>query len=298
MDVFLSENIKELTRSQIQKAIEEGEVTVNSLSSRSGYRLRGGDKVTIRTEVPETEMVLIPENIPLKIMYRDDSVIVIDKPAGLVVHPGSGNKDHTLSNALIYHFPWIQKVGLSDRPGIVHRLDKETSGVMVIAANNEAYSELTRQFRAREINKTYIGLVWGGFLQESGKFVWPIGRHSRYGERMSIKTKKARSAETRFKVIKRFRDYSLLKIYPITGRTHQIRVHLAASGHPIVGDKSYGRKKVKTECPRLFLHAYRLVFLHPSKNIKMEFASQLPEDLENFLGLLEKRDGQKLDEYR
>lgn len=297
MDVFLSENIKELTRSQIQKAVEEGDVTVNGSSSRSSYRLKEGDKVIIRTEVPEKEIVLVPENIPLKIMYQDDSVIVIDKPAGLVVHPGLGNKDHTLSNALIYHFPGIKKVGLYDRPGIVHRLDKETSGIMVVAANNEAYLELCRQFRAREINKTYIGLVWGGFLQESGKFVWPIGRHSKYGERMSIMTRKARSAETRFKVIKRFRDYSLLKIYPITGRTHQIRVHLAASGHPIVGDKSYGRKKVKTDCPRLFLHAYRLVFFHPSKKIKMEFASQLPEDLENFLALLERQDQQKLDKY-
>lgn len=297
LDVFLSENIKELTRSQIQKAIEEGDVNVNGVSSRSSYRLREGDRIAIRIEVPEKEPVLIPENIPLKIIYQDDSVIVIDKPAGLVVHPGSGNKDHTLSNALIYHFPWIKKVGLSDRPGIVHRLDKETSGVMVIAANNEAYSELTRQFKAREIKKVYLGLVWGSFVQETGQFLWPIGRHNKYGERMSIRTRKARSAETRFKVIKRFQNFSFLKIFPITGRTHQIRVHLAASGHPIVGDKSYGRKKVKTDCPRLFLHAYRLVFLHPQKKIKVEFVSHLPEELENFLDNLEKQDQRKLVEY-
>lgn len=297
MDVFLSENIKELTRSQVQKAIEEAEVTVNGSASRSSYRLKEGDRVAVRTEVSDNETVLVPENIPLKIIYRDDSVIVIDKPAGLVVHPGSGNKDHTLSNALVYHFPWIKKVGLSDRPGIVHRLDKATSGVMVIAANNEAYSVLTQQFKAREIKKVYLGLVWGSFIQDTGQFLWPIGRHSKYGERMSIKTRKARSAETRFKVIKRFQNYSFLKIYPITGRTHQIRVHLAASGHPIVGDKSYGRKKVKTDCPRLFLHAYRLVFLHPGKKIKMEFVSQLPDELENFLDNLEKQEQRRVAEY-
>jgi 23S rRNA pseudouridine1911/1915/1917 synthase len=297
LDVFLSENIKELTRSQIQKAIEEGDVTVNGISSRSSYRLKEGDRVAVRTEISDKETVLVPENIPIKIIYQDDSVIVIDKPAGLVVHPGSGNTDHTLSNALVYHFPWIQKVGLSDRPGIVHRLDKETSGIMVIAANNEAYSVLTHQFKAREIKKVYLGLVWGSFIQDTGQFLWPIGRHSKYGDRMSIKTRKARSAETRFKVIRRFQNYSFLKIYPITGRTHQIRVHLAASGHPIVGDKSYGRKKVKTDCPRLFLHAYRLVFLHPSKKINMEFVSQLPDDLENFLVHLEKQDQRKLVEY-
>jgi len=296
LDVFLSENIKELTRSQIQKAIEEGDVLVNRRSCRSSYRLKKGDKISLYTEKPEKEHVLSPENIPLEIIYQDDSLIVIDKPSGLVVHPGSGNKNHTLSNALVYHFPWIRKIGPTDRPGIVHRLDKETSGIMVIALTPQSYSELIRQFKAREVKKKYIGLVWGSFLQDAGQLLWPIGRHSKYGERMSIKTRKPRSAETRFKVIKRFKNYSLLNIYPLTGRTHQIRVHLAASGHPIVGDKLYGRKKVKTACPRLFLHAYKLVFLHPSKKLKMEFVSQLPDELENFLSLIEKQAYPKLKE--
>lgn len=271
---------------------------VNGSASKSSYRLKQGDRITIKTEPNDEDFILVPENIPLKIIYQDDSVIIIDKPSGLVVHPGSGHQDHTLSNALVYHFPWLKEIGLPDRPGIVHRLDKDTSGIMVIAANREAYSDLIRQFKSRKINKTYVGLVWGSFLQDSGQLLWPIGRHSKYGDRMSIKTKKARSAETRFKVVKRYQDYSLLDIYPLTGRTHQIRVHLAASGHPIVGDEVYGRKKVKTGCPRLFLHAYQLVFQHPSQGIKMEFVSHLHNDLQDFLDLLKDQEQKGSDEVK
>ncbi len=292
----MSENIKDLTRSQIQKAILEGDVLVNDSTCKSSYRLKQGDRITVKTEPPDEDIILVPENIPLKIIYQDDSVIVIDKPSGLVVHPGSGHEDHTLSNALVYHFPWLKEVGLPDRPGIVHRLDKDTSGIMVVAANSEAYSDLMRQFKARQIHKIYFGLVWGSFLQDSGQLLWPIGRHSKYGDRMSIKTRKARSAETRFKVVKRYQDYSLLNIYPLTGRTHQIRVHLAASGHPIVGDEVYGRRRIKTGCPRLFLHAYKLVFNHPSKKIKTEFVSHLHGDLQDFLDRIKNQEQSGSDE--
>jgi len=280
--VFLSQKIKEQTRSQLQKKIEKNQATVCGIPRKSSFILSAGDQVKFILDHPEGE-VLLPENIPIKILYHDEHVIVLEKPSGMVVHPGAGRGHETLVNALLHHFPGISKIGSEERPGIVHRLDKETSGLMVVALSEKAYLELQRQFKQRLVGKIYLGLVWGKITKQEGIIKWPVGRHVKYGDRMSIKTKKPRSAETHFEVLRRFQGYTLLEIKPITGRTHQIRVHFAASGHPIVGDTRYGKKKTKMRTPRLFLHAHRLGFFHPESLERMDFLSPLPNELEEFL---------------
>jgi 23S rRNA pseudouridine1911/1915/1917 synthase len=282
LDVFLCEKEKELTRSQVQKMIEEGRASIFGKRRKSGYRLREGERVEFDYELLKKE-ALVPEKIPLNIVYEDDHLIVLDKPSGMVVHPGAGRTHPTLVNGLLFLFPEIRNIGPVERPGIVHRLDKETSGLMVVAKSEKAYQALQDQFRERQVEKSYLGLVWGKISQSEGRFTWAIGRHRKHGERMSIKTRKPRSAETLYKVMKRYPEFTLLEVKPITGRTHQIRVHLAASGHPIVGDSRYGRKKEIIRSPRLFLHAYRLAFFHPQTGQMVEFFSSLPGDLEEFL---------------
>ena len=282
LDVFLSQRIKKLTRSQLQKKIDENLVKVSGIPRKSSYRLREGDLVEFDFEFPEKE-ALQPENTPIKTIYDDGHVIVLEKPSGIVVHPGAGRRDRTLVNALLYHFPEISEIGPEMRPGIVHRLDKETSGLMVVARSEKAYFELQRQFKQRLVEKIYWGLVWGKISRQAGTINWAVGRHVKHGERMSVKTKKPRDAETHFEVLERYQKYTLLEIKPITGRTHQIRVHLAASGHPIVGDPRYGKKLSKMRFSRLFLHAGRLGFFHPESHERVDFHSPLPDDLEKFL---------------
>jgi len=271
-----------LTRSQIQKLVEEGKAQVNGELRRSGYRLKEGDKVVIEYE-EEAPMVIQPENITLDIIASDDHIVVLNKPAGMVVHPGAGNFQGTLVNALLFHYPEVQNLGAADRPGLVHRLDKDTSGVMVVARTRNAYIELQRQFRKREVQKTYWGLVWGKLSEKEGRITWAIGRHHKHGQKISVKTNKPREAETRYKVLREFERFSLLEIKPVTGRTHQIRVHFSAAGHPVVGDPLYGHSQRKVKQPRLFLHAHRLAFLHPATGKWVEYASPLPEDLQNYL---------------
>ncbi len=282
LDVFLCKKIKELTRSQLQKKIEKKQVRVSGIPRKSSFRLNKGDLVEFEFDFPEKEKIL-PENIPIKTFYQDSHVTVLEKPSGLVVHPGAGRRRETLVNALLYHFPGIGDVGLEERPGIVHRLDKETSGVMVVALSTKAYTELKRQFKERLVEKVYLGLVWGELSKPEGTISWALGRHAKHRERMSVKTKKPRNAETCYKMLKKYRGFTLLEIKPVTGRTHQIRVHFASSGHPIVGDPRYGKKISKVFCPRLFLHAHRIAFFHPESNERMEFLSPLPDDLEMFL---------------
>jgi len=288
LDVFLSGKINELTRSQVQRIIDEQKVKVNSVIRKSSYKLREGDRVELEYEIPKPEEIK-PENIPLKLAYSDDHIVVIDKPSGMVVHPGAGRTHGTLVNALLYHFPELAEVGPKERPGIVHRLDKETSGLMVVVKTQKAQKELQRQFRMREVNKHYLGLVWGKMPEKKGEITWSIGRHAKHGERMSVKTKKPRTAETQYSVKEEYPEFSLLEIKPVTGRTHQIRVHFSASGHPVIGDTRYGRRKAKIRCPRLFLHSYWLSFIHPETRERLEFSTPLPEDLKNFLEKQKKR---------
>jgi len=283
LDIFLAEKISALSRSQIKKLIEKKKVRVDGVLRKSSYRLQEKERVEIDYERPEYKKP-IPEDIPLELIYTDEHIVVINKPSGLVVHPGAGYKEHTLVNALLYYFPEIKDIGLDDRPGIVHRLDKETSGVMVVARTLEAYRRLQRQFKQREVQKFYLCLVWGKITAEEGRISWSIGRHPTHGERMSIKSRKPRKAETLYSVQKRYAKFTLLEVKPLTGRTHQIRVHLSASGHPLVGDTLYGRRKsTNVECPRLFLHAFKLLFNHPETQQRVEFSSPLPQDLKSFL---------------
>jgi 23S rRNA pseudouridine1911/1915/1917 synthase len=282
LDLFLSEKLDGWSRAQVQRLISEGRVLVDGIRRRSSYKLKVNERIEVDDTLPKAGH-LKPESLPLAIIHEDEHLVVIDKSSGMVVHPGAGRQTNTLANALIFRFPEIEGIGPEEKPGIVHRLDKETSGVILVARTKMAYQELQRQFKAREVEKLYIGLVWGKMPQEEGKITWAIGRHTRHGERMSVKTKKPRIAETHYRVKKTFGEFSLLEIRPITGRTHQIRVHLAASGHPVAGDSRYGRKKKKSGCPRLFLHAHHLTVTHPSSGESVSFQSPLPFDLTQFL---------------
>ena len=284
LDVFLSSRLSGISRSQVQKLIESGRVRTNGFLRKSSYRLQVGESVQVDYE-EEVESGLEAEDIPLDIVHADDTIAIVNKPSGLVVHPGAGNREHTLVNALLYAFPQVKHVGDPQRPGIVHRLDKETSGVLIVALTELSHSELQRQFKAREVEKKYYGLVWGGFIEKEGKIDWPIGRHRRHGERISVRTDKPREAETHYSVEGSYGDQTLLLLKPLTGRTHQLRVHLAASGHPIVADSRYGGKK-KTKCPRLFLHASTIEFSHPRTGEKVCYAAPLPPDLQDYLNRL------------
>lgn len=285
LDSFLAERIGDLSRSQIQDFIANRRILVDGQTRKAGYRLRSGEQVEIDYE-PEPVFEVSPEDLPLDVIFQDRSILVIRKPSGLVVHPGAGNPNHTLVNALLFHYPEIEEIGEPKRPGLVHRLDKETSGLLVVALTKPAYDELKRQFAAREVDKMYIALVYGRFLRESGLIDRPIGRHVRHGDRMSIRSLHPRDAETRFKVLKSYTDFTLLEIKPVTGRMHQIRVHMASSGHPVVGDTRYGRRKNTAKCPRMFLHSTYLSFTHPLSGKRIEFSSPLPDDLQEMLDRL------------
>jgi 23S rRNA pseudouridine1911/1915/1917 synthase len=280
LDVFLADRLPGLSRAQVQKVIDGGGARVGSYKRKAGYKLKAGDRVAVEFEIPAAEGKLLPEDIPIKVIFQDAEVIVIDKPAGLVVHPGAGHPSGTLANALIHHFPEVALIGSEERPGIVHRLDRDTSGVMVVARTPRAYDSLVRQFKMRVVWKTYLGLAWGRVSAPEGKLSWPLGRHPKKGNMISILARSPKKAETFFQVQQTFRDTTLLEIRPVTGRTHQIRVHMAAAGHPIVGDALYGRKKEPREFPRLFLHAQTLSFIHPATGERLAFASPLPSDLE------------------
>ena len=280
LDVFLADRLPGLSRSQVRRVIDGGGARVGSFTRKAGYKVKAGDRVHVEYEVPEPEGPLVPQNIPLKVVYQDAEVIVLDKQANLVVHPGPGHPSGTLVNALIHHFPEVALVGSEGRPGIVHRLDQDTSGVMVVARTPRAFTSLQDQFRRRIVWKTYLALAWGRVSAQEGRINWPLGRHPKEGARMSVRARSPKRAETFFQVQRVFRDTTLLEVKPVTGRTHQIRVHLAAAGFPIVGDPVYGRRKEPRGFPRIFLHAHTLSFLHPATEERLTFASPLPPDLE------------------
>jgi 23S rRNA pseudouridine1911/1915/1917 synthase len=289
LDVFLCGRLAGMSRAQVQRLIEEGMVRVDGFKKKSSYRLRENERVEVSYSHPQKEDVG-PEDLPLDVIHIDDHMIVIDKPSGMIVHPGARQKSRTLVNALLFHFPDVAKVGPEDKPGIVHRLDKETSGVILVARTPQSYVELQKQFKARQVEKLYLGLVWGKVPQTEGEISWAIGRHVKHGGRMSVKSRKLRAAETHFAVKKRFKDLTLLEIRPVTGRTHQIRVHLSASGYPIVGDPRYGRRKLKIKSSRLFLHALKITVNHPHSGERVQFVAPVPADLRSFLAKLEETD--------
>ena len=291
LDLFLSQSDINLSRSQAKKLIEEEKIQLNQKPTKPSVRLKQGDQVSGILPEPEP-LSLEPEPLPLTVLYEDPSIIVVDKPAGMVVHPAPGNPSGTLVNALVHHCKDLAGINGVLRPGIVHRLDKETSGVMVVAKDDEAYHQLVKQFKNRTIEKVYLAIARGKFSQEEGSIDLSIGRHPSERKRMSTRTRRGRPAVTRWKVIERFNGLTLLEIFPKTGRTHQIRVHLSAMGHPLVGDPLYGKKggvndPTIKECLRMLnrqaLHAYRLGLIHPRTGERIEFTAPLPKDMKDVL---------------
>jgi 23S rRNA pseudouridine1911/1915/1917 synthase len=286
LDKFISENCLGFSRTQAQKLIEDGCVTINGRKEKASYKPEIGERIEISIPPPSLSG-LLPEAIHVKILDEDDDLLVIDKPAGLVVHPAPGHPSHTLVNAVLSHLSNLSDNGDTSRPGIVHRLDKDTSGVMLVAKNSAALTNLSDQFKSRSVKKVYLTLVKGHLKPERGIIEAPIGRDSGDRKKMSVTGEsRGRQARTNYRVIKYIGKYSLLEIIPETGRTHQIRVHLAAIGYSVVGDETYGIKSAYLN--RQFLHAHRLGFHLPSSGKYVEFESLLPEDLEKALKELER----------
>jgi len=257
-------------------------VCANGQKAKPGLRLNVGDKIQVNIP-PTPPQELKPEAIPLKIIYEDDDLLVIDKPAGLTVHPAPGHPAHTLVNAILAHFPHLAEIGDALRPGVVHRLDKDTSGVMLVAKNSAAQANLSKQFKSHAVTKAYLALVKGRLEPEEGIIEADIGRDPRHRQRMAV-VAEGKEARTDYRVIKYVGGYTLLEVRPETGRTHQIRVHLAAIGFPVVGDKVYGVKS--PHLSRQFLHASRLGFRLPSTGEYIEFESALPEDLQKAMEVI------------
>lgn len=294
LDQFLSETNLKLSRSQAKNLIQKHLISLNQKPAKPSAHLKAGDIVSGTLPHPES-LSLEPEPLPLTVLYEDSSLIVVDKPSGMVVHPAYGNPSGTMVNALLYHCKDLAGINGVLRPGIVHRLDKDTSGVMVVAKDNEAYHHLIKQFKNRTVKKVYWAIVYGSVRGDEGLIDSDIGRHPSERKRMSTRTRKGRPAITRWKKIEEFESATLLEIFPQTGRTHQIRVHLSSIGHPILGDPLYGRKgrpgaihdPILRRCVkrlnRQALHAQRLEFTHPRTGERIQFSSPLPRDMEDVL---------------
>lgn len=297
LDHFLVSVLGGLSRSHVQRLVKEGHVRVAGRPGKPNQPVKTGQEIAV--DIPEpAEATPLAEPLPLPILYQDADIIVVDKPAGMVVHPAAGHATGTLVNALLHHVSDLSGIGGEKRPGIVHRLDRGTSGLMVVAKNDAAHEELSRQFRDREVEKEYVALVWG-LLQAGRRIEAPIGRDPVNRKRMSARARRSREAVTRIARSERLKGLTLVQVAIHTGRTHQIRVHLSAIGHPIVGDPLYGgvRRRVAgdlravTHLNRPFLHAAHLVFKHPADGRRMEFTSDLPDDLQRVIDELRGPEG-------
>ena len=297
LDVIIATHISNSSRSFSASLIRKKEILVQGEVKKPGYRVKTGDNISVN--IPPYEPILSePEPSDIDILYEDKHIIVINKEPGLVVHPAPGHNKGTLVNRLLHHFPELEGIGEKLRPGIIHRLDKDTSGTMVVAKNDAAHINLAAQFKSRKIKKLYLALVYGVVKSESGSISLPIGRHPFDRKKMSTVSRKSRSAETFWKVIECFNWATFLKLDLKTGRTHQIRVHCAAINHPIVGDPVYGGKKAAKKLlikdtsnkiisvPRQMLHAWRLEFAHPVTGEAMSFESPIPQDMEKLIEML------------
>jgi 23S rRNA pseudouridine1911/1915/1917 synthase len=291
LDRALAEALPEWSRAQWQRLIKEGQVVIGGRPVTKGsYRVAEGEVVTVTLpEVAETE--LVAEAIPLDIRYEDENLLVVDKPAGMVVHPAAGHERGTLVNAILAHCPDLPGVGGEKRPGIVHRLDKETSGLIIVAKNDGTLRGLQNQFKRRTVEKVYLALVEGVMQPAQALIDAPIGRDPRQRKRMAViapgSSAQSRPAQTKYEVKRFYEAYTLVECRPLTGRTHQIRVHLAFAGYPIVGDRVYGRRKQRIGLKRHFLHAAALVFKRPADGVEMRLVAALPAELEGVLAGLE-----------
>src|SRR6266478_3461038 len=276
LDQFLAKRLPEYSRSRLQQLIRSGFVQLNERSARPRQIVRGGDKIDL-IEPPLEKIDVRPEPIPLEILFEDDDLIVINKPAGLTVHPGAGQRDHTLVNALLSHCATLSGIGGKERPGIVHRLDKETSGCLVVAKNDMAHRELSKQFAARTVEKIYLALVAGKLRKPAGVIEEKIGRHPVHRQRMSVTSLRGRAAKTDYRVVRSGDQASLIECRLHSGRTHQIRVHLHHLGHAVLGDKVYAPRFAK-DFPRQMLHAWKLGFHHPGTQEWKQFQASVPDD--------------------
>jgi 23S rRNA pseudouridine1911/1915/1917 synthase len=279
LDQFLAKRLPEFSRSRLQHLIREGFVRLNNSTSRPREIVRGGDKIDL-TEPPLEKIETLPEAIPLEILFEDNDLIVINKPAGLVVHPGAGHREHTLVNALLNHCTTLSGIGGKERPGIVHRLDKETSGCLVVAKNDAAHRELSKQFAERTVEKIYLALAAGKLRKLAGVIEGKIARHPVHRQRMSATALRGRTAKTDYRVVRSSERASLVECRLHSGRTHQIRVHLHHLGHPVLGDKVYAPSLAKN-FPRQMLHAWKLGIRHPRTEEWKSFEAPLPDDFKD-----------------
>ena len=282
LDVFLSARQTEISRSRLKKLIVEGRVTVNDVVRPVGYKVKEGDQVTVQVPAP-VPLDTLAEAIPLNIIYEDEYLIALDKPPGIVVHPAPGHYTGTLVNALLHHCKDLSGIGGVERPGIVHRLDKDTSGLVMVAKTEAAHKNLAAQFKNREIRKEYRAIVKGDVKKDTGSIHATIGRHKIHRKKMDTRASNGRDASTEYRVIYRCKSWSYLQLWPKTGRTHQIRVHLASIHHPIIGDQLYGGKSADLKMPRQALHAHKLELKHPVTDTDLSFCAPLPLDMETFL---------------
>jgi len=288
IDAWLASHLEDMTRSAAQRLVEEGSVTVNGKTVAKNYKLSGSE--TIEVKLPDPEPVdVVPQNIPLDIVFEDSDVIVVNKPKGLVVHPAPGHPDGTLVNALLYHCgDSLSGIGGELRPGIVHRIDRDTSGLIIAAKNDAAHLALAAQLQDHSLARTYLAVAVGGFREDEGTVDAPIGRHPVDRKKMTIDRKSGREAVTHWSVLERYSGYTLLECRLETGRTHQIRVHMASIGHPLLGDVVYGAKKPYPGLAGQCLHARKLKFVHPATKEPVEVECPLPDWFGNVLEKLRK----------
>lgn len=290
LDAFITGSLPGVTRSQVQRWISLGCVLIDGKVRKASYSLSKGQTLLVSPPPPEPSH-LVPENLPIEILYEDSDLLVVNKPAGMVVHPGTGNRRGTLANALAYHMEQLSRKDPM-RPGIVHRLDKGTSGLLLVAKNEATHDRLTRQFQRRKVHKVYLALLYGRLVPEKGEIAVPIGRDSRSRTRISTRTSRPRGATTRYEVISYLRGFTFVRAFPVTGRTHQIRVHFHHLGHPVVGDPTYIRREYarpdtfRPKLNRLFLHATRIELKHPSSGEELVFEAPLPYELAHLIETL------------
>ena len=286
IDKYLNENT-EYTRSKIQKMIENGNILVNDVKVKDSYKVKENDYITI--EALEETTDILPENIPLDIYYEDDDLIVVNKPSGMVVHPAPGNYTGTLVNALIYHTNNLSKVNTNIRPGIVHRIDADTSGLLLVAKNDKAHNILAEAIQKKEVVREYIALVEGIIMEDTATIDAPIGRDKNNRKKMTVTSENSKDAVTHIKVLDRYKDSTLIRCKLETGRTHQIRVHLSYIGHPVVNDPVYGHKKLIDKDFGQMLHAEKLGFVHPTTKEYMEFTAEPPKRFQEILNIYKEK---------
>lgn len=282
LDKALSLILEDVSRSKVQSHLENGLILVNQKKEKPSYKLSDGDVITIE-DFPSEVSDLNPEDIPLDIVYEDDDLIVVNKPKGLVVHPGAGNEEHTLANALKFHSDNLSTLNGEFRPGIVHRIDKDTAGLLIVAKNDAAHAFLSNQLADHTLGRKYYALVLGVIPENEGKIIAPIGRDQKFRQKMAVDLLRGKEAETNFKVIERFKEFTLVECALKTGRTHQIRVHMAYIGYPVIGDPIYGKGNRKMYDEGQLLFAHEIHFIHPRTKKEMTFSVDLPQYFKEIL---------------